>query len=149
MQCSKEWSEKYVTGIYRIDEQNRRLFYLLQDLDAALLERSTEQVQNIAIDLLDYATTDLQVEEERISRSGYPLAEGHCQAHAAFRKRAEHYILQLSDGENPIHLGQQIRHDLNLWITHHIAEEDRHCARFMIRPKTESKAGLVLGWLYS
>lgn len=148
MHHAVKWSAKYETGVYRIDEQNRQIFHILRDLDAALAARSAEQIQDVVIDLLDYAVSDVLTEGEHISRSSYPLATEHGQAHTAFCKRAEHYIRQLSDGENPIHLGHQIRHDLNLWISHHIIEEDKHCARFLLKPTADRKLSLKLGWLY-
>lgn len=147
MQQQMEWSDEYATGFVEIDEQNQRVFRYLHALEAAIVHRSEDAIQEVVIDLLDYAVTHCRIEEQVMDDAGYPLASEHRQAHAAFQRRTEQYVRQLAAGDNPVHLAQQIRNDLRLWITGHIEREDPDYAEYIAR-HTERPQQPLLDWLF-
>lgn len=138
------WSDDYATGIPVIDEQHKRIFDYLVEIDAAIDSHSEDLVEDVVIGLLDYAITHNSFEESLMEQAGYPLVEAHKSAHDAFRRRTEDYVRRISSHENRFRLAREIRNDIGLWLTGHIKREDQHYVPYVKQNTDQGFVGRML-----
>lgn len=83
-----KWSEKYATGIKRIDEHHKALFEMSETFEDALLERRGERVYGVFLDSLgNYARAHFGFEEGCMGRCQCPAAQQNTEAHLQFSQR--------------------------------------------------------------
>jgi hemerythrin-like metal-binding domain len=120
------WSAEFATGIDIIDEQHKRIFEYLTEIDHAIKAKSTSEVEYVVKALLDYAVSHNTFEESLMDKAGYPMLEAHHQVHEAFKNRAHDYVQRLAAGEDHFRLAREVRTDIGLWLTNHIKRDDKH-----------------------
>ena len=125
------WSAEYATGIDIIDEQHKRIFEYLAEIDHAIKAQSTSEVEYVVKALLDYAISHNTFEESLMEKAGYPILEAHHQVHEAFKARAQGYAERLNSGEDHFRLAREVRTDIGLWLTNHIKRDDKHYVPFV------------------
>ncbi len=160
MTYTYDWSDQYATGIEIIDEQHRRLFGYLRDLDDAMKRHDEDGMGLMIRSLLEYAISHCAFEEGLMERGNYPCCEQHRHAHDLFRARAASYVQRLEAGAERYHLAREVRSEMAIWISGHIdgddqdyvpwvqpAVQDRSLVRRMLdrifsqRPGTDAPAG--------
>jgi hemerythrin len=120
------WSSEFVMGIDIIDEQHRRIFDYLNEIEQAIVARNVSQVEQVVKSLIDYAISHNTFEESLMAKAGYPMLDAHHEVHEAFKARALGYEQRFSAGEDPFRLARDVRTDIGLWITNHIKRDDKH-----------------------
>ena len=120
------WTEEFETGIDIIDEQHKRIFEYLKEIDEAISSRSVEQIEHVIKSLIDYAISHNTFEETLMEKAGYPMLEAHHEVHERFKERAHSYRDRFGNGEDPIRLAREVRSDIGLWLTNHIKRDDKH-----------------------
>jgi len=73
-----EWNGKFSVQVAVLDEQHKKIFAMINDLDA-LRERKAEArvVGGVLVKLLDYAHHHFSTEENSMAEAGYPDLEAH------------------------------------------------------------------------
>jgi hemerythrin len=120
------WSDEYATGIDIVDEQHKRIFEYLNEIDHAIKAQSLVDVEHVVKAVVDYAISHNTFEESLMEQAGYPMLDAHHKVHEAFKARANGYLQRLNDGEDAFRLAREVRSDLGLWLTNHIKRDDRH-----------------------
>lgn len=121
-----EFTEDCLIHVEEIDNEHRRLFQMLNEAQA--LSEQTEDVKGIANNLLknlkEYAATHFVHEEaymERIHDPELPLQK---KEHAAFTKKMNEFVLDLSSEEAAKASLQELLQYLVRWLYRHILGSD-------------------------
>lgn len=86
------WSPDFSVGIDIIDEQHKRIFGYLDEIEHAIVTRNPAEVEHVVKSLVDYAISHNTFEESLMEKAGYPMFEAHHQVHEAFKARALGYV---------------------------------------------------------
>lgn len=125
------WSADYATGIDIIDEQHKRIFEYLDEIDHAIKTHTASEVEHVVKSLVDYAISHNTFEEALMERAGYPMLDAHQRVHESFKTRALAYSRRLENGENAMRVAREVRTEIGLWLTNHIKRDDQHYAPFV------------------
>lgn len=125
------WTAEFETGIDIIDEQHKRIFEYLEEIDHAIKTRNTDEVEHVIKSLIDYSISHNTFEESLMKKAGYPMLEAHHQVHEAFKTRANAYADHLAKGDDPFRVAREVRTDIGLWLTNHIKRDDKHYVSFV------------------
>ena len=127
------WSDGLAVGHHIIDEQHKRIFEYLEEIDHAIKTRNADEVEHVIKSLIDYAISHNTFEESLMAKAGYPMLEAHHQVHEAFKARAHAYHERLGKGEETFRVAKEVRTDIGLWLTNHIKRDDKHYVSFVKR----------------
>ncbi len=127
------WTADFETGIDIIDDQHKRIFDYLKEIDQAIAIKSIRQIEYVIKSLIDYAISHNTFEESLMEKAGYPMLEAHHQVHERFKERAHSYLSRFASGEDPIKLAREVRGDMGLWLTNHIKRDDKHYVNYVKR----------------
>ena len=123
------WSEKYRVGHQRIDD-NRKLIFEIRGLanKATSDGRSSEMVQQILSNLMDFSPRHFPDEEEFMQSIGFPDLKNHRESHLLLLQKTEDFIEQLRLGYSvTIH---DVLGFLEEWIYSHLLDEDMKIMEF-------------------
>jgi len=120
------WTAEFETGIAVIDDQHKRIFDYLNEIDRAIACKSVEEIGQVIKAIIDYSISHNTFEESLMEKAGYPLLEAHRQVHERFKERAHAYGERFERGEEPLRLAREVRGDIGLWLTNHIKRDDQH-----------------------
>ncbi len=128
-----KWSEKYLTGIKRIDDQHKALFEMSGVFRDALIERRGERVYGGLLDSLGaYAGAHFGFEEGCMGRCHCPAAQQNTNAHSQFLEGLsvfkERYTLVGFEREEAWRCVEFIDH----WLDVHIC-----CVDIQLKPFAE------------
>ncbi len=85
------WSEEYLIGDARIDQQHQNIVKLINELiEERITAVDSRKFQTLVMELVDYAYSHLTYEEKLLSKIKYPQYDEHKLLH-------EDYIEQFSD----------------------------------------------------
>lgn len=143
-----QWTAEFDTGIDIIDEQHKRIFEYLTEIDHAITTRSVELIEHVVKALIDYAISHNTFEESLMNRAGYPMLEAHHEVHERFKERALSYQARLGTGEDPIRLAREVRSDIGLWLTNHIKRDDKHYVGYVKRSLDGGFVARMLGKIF-
>jgi hemerythrin len=127
------WTAEFATGIDIIDEQHKRIFEYLEEIDHAIKTQNVDEVEHVIKSLIDYAISHNAFEESLMEKAGYPMLDAHHQVHEAFKARANAYAEHLTQGDDPFRVARDVRTDIGLWLTNHIKRDDKHYVSFVKR----------------
>ena len=139
------WTAEFETGIDIIDEQHKRIFEYLEEIDHAIKTQNVEEVEHVIKSLIDYAISHNTFEESLMEKAGYPMLDAHHQVHEAFKARAHAYHDRLIGGEDSFRVAREVRTDIGLWLTNHIKRDDKHYVPFVKRNIEGSFISRMLG----
>ncbi len=129
-----EWrDEKFTVGIQGIDLQHRQLIRALNSLYRALIEGKASHAYETLVFMGEYAGFHFSTEERLFNRYGYPKAEEHRKAHAAFIARTEEFRRLLRDTGLDAAIEMVVY--LADWTRGHILGMDRDYAKWLGRIK--------------
>lgn len=130
-----EWTERYSVGIKELDEQHRHLFeifFTLLEADDATLESSV--VAKALASLKTYTHEHFELEEEYMSKCGYPDLESHISIHDSFREKVNDLCSDKSAREDETFM--DILSSLYAWLVDHICSCDQLYAPYVSGQKT-------------
>lgn len=124
------WKPKYELGVPPMDEQHRRLFFLLTQLRKSVEDRlPPAQVEQVLQSLIQQTAEHLQAEEVLLLQAGYPGLEGHRVLHEELLSALHGLEVRFQEGDAAMAL--LVSAFLGAWLGSHIALEDRAYAAFL------------------
>lgn len=122
------WKAEYGLGITEIDDQHKRFFELINDIEA-LLDRpilAPADLVEVISHLGDYAFYHFDTEEQHFKEFEYPEAAPHITSHQKFREQVQGFMEKArkpeTDGKTLAHALAQFAND---WLVIHILSVDR------------------------
>ena len=114
-----EWQDSYSVGVDKLDSDHKRLFEIINRVDAA--EKAGKSVQWVLEELRSYTEYHFKAEEERMKAANYPEIEEHMRQHKAFVEWLEtvERTYNLSPDAH-FHIAESVNEYLRDWLTHHI-----------------------------
>ena len=117
------WDDSLSVGIDVIDGQHRRIVDYINELDVAHLTKDRDKVTQVLMGLVDYTISHFAFEENLMTEGGYPLSEAHKKVHESFIAHINKYKEQHESGHD---ITRQLMSELQIWLTNHIKNEDKH-----------------------
>ena len=130
---SQPWLPEMTLGHEAIDEQHRRIFRILGELQEAIQEgRAHAEVGRTLSAVAVFVGAHFRMEEDLMRRSAFPGLAAHQAKHLAVQAQVEAMVDQFHrDGLAPLDLAR-FRAD---WVHGHIQGEDRPLAEYLaVRP---------------
>lgn len=116
-----QWTPDLETGIEAIDEQNRQLVMLINDLREARVDNDIDKVAELLDYIIDYTEFHFAFEEQLMKDAGYEFYLGHKRIHESFVRRVLEYYERFKKGEAII---EQLEDLFSRWLVGHIKRED-------------------------
>jgi hemerythrin len=126
-----EWNEWLSLKIPSIDEEHRKLFDYIRQLNEAVTNDRGEEVLKSVLDgMARYADYHFKHEEELFETHKYPGEAAHAEAH-------KNYVTRVNDFMKSHEAGNSINPKLvliflNNWWINHITTEDKAYSAFMV-----------------
>ncbi len=114
-----KWQDSFSVGVEKLDADHRRLFDIINRVDAA--EKAGKSVQWVLEELRNYAEYHFRGEEECMKAADYPEIEEHMRQHKAFVEwlaTVERTYNLAPDAH--FHIAESVNEYLRDWLTHHI-----------------------------
>ena len=128
-----KWSDRYATGIERLDEQHRRIFAVAEDFRLALEEGKGEKTYVVVLDFLTgYIRAHFGFEDRCMVQYRCPAAEKNREAHAAFTKSLEGYRERYASTGYRADDAQELMDYLETWFVGHIGSIDVTLREFSV-----------------
>lgn len=125
-----EWSDEFISGHAIVDNQHKRLFYLVKSLHTALsLGQDKEALTPLLENLSKYVANHFDVEERLMEKTGYPELDAHRIKHQELLKQASKTIEGFQSGA--LVLTTELSRFLASWVKEHIGEVDLKMIRFV------------------
>ncbi len=118
-----EWDEKYSVDIEQIDNCQKEMFALLNELiDMKELKLESKEYINHIAKINEYSRMYFSLEEKMLKKERYPDLQIHAKAHRQFTKSFISLRRKISDdAEN---LSYDVIHELREWLINHILTFD-------------------------
>jgi len=127
-----QWKPRYELGIPFIDEQHKRIFFLLNQLQQATTEgRARSEVKALLEGLMRQTGEHFHTEETLMLQMGYENLEAHRTQHAGLMDGLYGLEARFRDGDTSMAL--LVTTFLGSWLRHHIQEGDRAYADVLAR----------------
>lgn len=118
-----EWSEDFSVKISLMDDEHKRLFDLINDLNDAMLDgQSGSKISDILDSLIDYTTYHFGHEEEMLRKISYPHIKEQELSHKAFVEKMLTFKKELNSGQ--MLLSVKMIDFLKDWLLSHIVNTD-------------------------
>jgi len=119
-----QWEDKFSVGVQSIDNQNKELFRLINELLQAMKQGKASNITTqIIMDLEKYAIVHFQKEEFFFQRFNYQGAAEHIREHQLFIQKITTMKTDLKSGKTA--LSFELLNFLKEWIDHHILVADK------------------------
>ncbi|HCL82259.1 MAG TPA: hemerythrin [Nitrospiraceae bacterium] len=124
------WNEKFSVNVKEIDEQHKKLFNMINDLDDAINAHRTTQVLSKTLDdMINYTVTHFGIEENYMKDSDYPEFPEHKKAHDEFTFKVKRLQKDFAAGREVFSL--DVMNILKDWLSNHILFMDRKYMPFL------------------
>lgn len=128
------WKDEYELGVPEIDNQHRRLFEMVEELDGILTEKGQEgekkeKCKNAIIFMKAYVIMHFTDEEEYQKKIKSPRYEIHHKKHCEFTDTIRRYEEQLIQCNFDLQIIRKFSEELDAWLVEHVTGED-----LLIRP---------------
>jgi len=118
-----EWKEEYAMGFEQIDSQHRKIFNIINNLNAALKEQHGKDViADTLNELVQYADYHFKYEEVMFAEFHYEGSVEHIAEHNAYCEKMARFILENKETNT---LPYRVLDFLIEWWTDHITGSDR------------------------
>ncbi|MDH5509304.1 MAG: bacteriohemerythrin [Nitrospinota bacterium] len=125
-----EWDGKYFIGIRSIDEQHKKLFDLINNLEKSVREGNSRAIVAKVLDeLLHYTVTHFSDEERILLENGYSEYELHLSEHNDLLAQVREFKNNHDAGKSVITM--ELMGFLVNWLTNHINQTDRRYVPFL------------------
>ncbi len=118
------WRESYSVNVEEIDEEHKKLFQMIKELQDAMMEAGGQEIlKNIVDGMIEYAATHFATEENYMKKFDYPEYSQHKAAHDMFVEKA--HGLQEELNNQKFVLSLDLLRFLRDWLVSHILEVDK------------------------
>lgn len=125
-----EWKSQYETGIPIIDEQHKRLFVALgQVQDAVAQEKQKEEITSLVLALMADTREHFRTEEAIMAHHGFPDLLAHIREHELLMEKLEDLNQRFEESQDSMAL--LMTTFMGGWLRHHISEGDLSYAQYM------------------
>lgn len=132
-----KWSEKFVIGITRIDNQHMEMIRIVNELHESMKTgKGQDKLFETMMFLLKYTADHFITEEAMMKHYGYPEYEAHRAEHLALIKDVKELLEQIEKGKSLLTL--KIANFLAEWVKDHILANDLKLGAFL-----KNKAGNI------
>ncbi len=118
------WDNSYSVKVQQCDNDHKKLFSLINDLnDAMMTGKGAQIIQRVIRQLADYTKYHFSAEEALLVRTKYAGLEMHRAQHREFVSKVEQFESDLKAGA----IGQSVAVTAFLkdWLVNHIQQTDR------------------------
>jgi hemerythrin-like metal-binding protein len=127
-----QWKPRYELGIPLIDEQHKRIFFLLNQLHQTVVERKPREDAEVVFQGLMRQTAEhFHTEETLMSQMRFPGLESHRGQHAKLMDGLHGLEVRFREGDAS--MAMLVTTFLGSWLRHHIHEGDRAYADFLAK----------------
>jgi len=124
------WSDSYSVDAPGIDAQHKKLFDLINNLHAAMIQgRGQEVIGQILDGLVDYTKVHFADEERMLEKINYPDLPAHVAEHDIFIRKA--YALQTDYRSGKLAMTLPVMDFLKGWLINHILKTDKKYIPFV------------------
>jgi hemerythrin-like metal-binding protein len=124
------WTESYVLGVSKVDEQHQILISMINELHSGMLRGDGKTVIEEILDgLLSYTIYHFSTEEKYYDQYSLPFEEGHKKEHAYFTQKVSSF--RDSFKQNKEGLSLEVLNFLMVWFLNHIDNSDRKACLFL------------------
>ena len=124
------WSDSYSVDAPGIDAQHKKLFDLINNLHAAMIQgRGQEVIGQILDGLVDYTKVHFADEERMLEKINYPDLQAHVAEHDVFIRKA--YALQTDFRNGKLAMTLPVMEFLKDWLINHILKTDKKYMPFV------------------
>lgn len=131
-----KWSENYITGIEKIDDQHKKLIEIGAKLEDMLYAGDSVDYYDYILetinDLKDYTEYHFNYEESRMQECDYPDLDEHRLEHLYFVKRINKLAVQDIDSQQ-ISVISETLNFLARWLFSHILKSDMKYVDYLKR----------------
>ncbi len=123
-----EWNDEYCTGVEKVDEQHRKLFALLNDLEQMITQGidSGSNVDNLLTSLATDAQTHFSFEENCMMRYNCPVARENKESHDQFLSNFRSFLNEYKAKGSSASLLKKLHKTAESWMVSHICDIDIH-----------------------
>jgi hemerythrin len=126
------WSDDLSVGIGNIDEQHGRLIKIMGDLDEAISKHEdADMIEDILINLFNYAQTHFATEEALLRGHKYPEIKLHELEHQRFIAKALTFKEKFDTNPRRPGLSQELLDFLSSWVLNHIELTDKRYSKHL------------------
>ncbi len=124
------WSEKFMTGIEKIDEQHKGLVGMVNELHNAMkLKKGAKESGQILEKLADYTVSHFGYEEQLFDEHEYPVGDVHKKIHQDLVAKVVEFKSEFDQGKAA--LSMELMTFLTDWLTDHILKTDMEYVPFL------------------
>ncbi len=124
------WKSQYETGIPIIDEQHKRLFELLEQVQDAVASGNTqEEIRDLVQALMADTREHFRTEEAIMAHHGFPDLLAHIREHELLMEKLEDLHHRFEENQDSMAL--MMSTFMGGWLRHHINEGDFSYAQFI------------------
>ena len=118
------WTEVYRVNIAAMDEQHKKLFQTVNELDHALRGgQGNAAVEPILGRLIEYATVHFESEESLMKEHDFPGLSTHRTQHLMFRQTIQKFLEQHQAGSTGVPVSLLMF--LQTWLKQHVLKTDK------------------------
>ncbi len=142
-----EWSESMSVGVPLLDDDNKRIIGIINQLHECLQHGSPTDVVNEIFDsLIAYFEFHFSREEKVIEACGYPHAKAHQEEHVEFTEHMYQLRGRQLSGAGPA-IDNELVDYLKNWLNHHILILDMGYRSYVLdHPVAEQVAWAFGSW---
>lgn len=124
------WMPDYAVGVEEIDHEHQRLFVLAGAFHVAMREgKGKEKLDELLVELIDYACSHFEHEEQLMERIDYPYYLDHCAEHRHLQGRVAMMRRRADAGETSVTV--ELMQFLIDWLKCHTTTSDRRIGTYM------------------
>ncbi len=126
----KRWKDEYSVGIELFDNQHKKMFGYLNDLNSALADDEEKKVlAKILLGLITYAKDHFKDEEVNLKKYNYPEYKEHKKEHEELTKEVLRFAEDFKKGNQDITM--DVIYFLIKWTVDHIEGSDKKYSKFL------------------
>ena len=137
-----QWEDRFNTGNEQLDEQHKIWVDFYNRLDAAMIEKDLQELQETRSDILkkmsEYVDYHFRYEEDFMRSIGYPDADKHWRMHKNLRDKI--YRIHRDQLEGRLVLNREIMELIKSWLLDHIIQHDMKVTAYHSRQLKESSS---------
>lgn len=140
-----EWKSQYETGIPIIDEQHKRLFLAIEQVQEAVAQgRPKDEIRGFVQSLMAHTQEHFRTEEAIMAHHGFPALLAHIREHELLIEKLEELNHRFEETEHSMAL--MVATFMGGWLRHHISEGDFTYAQYIKSGHVDlDSADLLLG----
>jgi len=124
------WTEAYSVNVAKLDEQHRRLFNTVNELNRALVSGEGSAVLDpVLARLVEYATEHFDLEETLMEQHRFPGLSTHRTQHKMFREKVGKLLEEHKNGRTGVPVSLMLF--LQAWLKQHVMKTDKQYTGFL------------------